>query len=623
MSYTPYNWQTGEIITAGKLNSMEQGISAAVATAEQIESTVEAMVGSPLVAATKAAMTDTSKVYVYTGSETGMTAGNWYYYNGSAWTSGGVYNSVAVETDATLSIEGDPADAKAAGHAIEILDSAIFGYADPSTSVFIMSKGAISGNGNDNDNAQYQASRRRTNFGPYAEGTTLTCDSAYTMAVYYYASASWRNFINNGAGYIGNNFVLPYVENATNIRVMLKKVNDQNFGDTEMPVITVTARYNKVDAIDEKIPGFLQLRDLPAGTDLDTLYQSGWYLTGYSNIFPNSPDNSAGQRIVRVYSAAESPNAYRIQEFYNQTTNKYYVRVRSGGASGTYTGWVQINKKAGSENTSVIEFNNTEILAGSSDNSGIDLTVMSYNVANYNNDTSTYISDAQIVAFKKLLSSTRPDIIGLQENAEYLDSASTKASHTYLFTPVFPHMYGPNSSSIASKITGHDVDILTFSNGRATRVIYFTINNKTLLFVSAHPVANQNGTGIASAETIAARSTQYDELMKWVHQEITLNRYGTTTPISCQNWDWCIIAGDMNSITATDRTNLADYVEARGFTMANGGWLGWIKTEKTGYAIDNIICSPDVIINSVEVLEALAGDLYSDHYPVVSHVTLL
>ena len=115
MSYTPKNWQTGEVITAAKLNNMESGISAAAATAEEIKATVETWVGSPLVASTKSAMTDTSKIYVYTGSETGMTAGNWYYYNGSAWTSGGVYNSVAVETDTTLSIAGKAADAAAVG----------------------------------------------------------------------------------------------------------------------------------------------------------------------------------------------------------------------------------------------------------------------------------------------------------------------------------------------------------------------------------------------------------------------------------------------------------------------------------------------------------------------------
>ena len=73
---------------------------------------LQASVGSPLVASTVSAMTDTTKIYVYTGSETGYTSGNWYYYNGSAWVSGGVYNAVAVQTDTTLSFSGMPADAK-------------------------------------------------------------------------------------------------------------------------------------------------------------------------------------------------------------------------------------------------------------------------------------------------------------------------------------------------------------------------------------------------------------------------------------------------------------------------------------------------------------------------------
>lgn len=74
-----------------------------------------ANVGAPLMAATAAAMTDTDRIYVYTGSETGYTAGNWYFYNGSAWTSGGVYNAVAVETDKTLSLPDVPADAAVTG----------------------------------------------------------------------------------------------------------------------------------------------------------------------------------------------------------------------------------------------------------------------------------------------------------------------------------------------------------------------------------------------------------------------------------------------------------------------------------------------------------------------------
>lgn len=81
--------------------------------------------GSPLVASTVAGMTDHEKVYVYVGSETGYTSGNWYYWNGSAWTSGGVYNSVAVQTDTTLTLSGVAADSKKVGDELSDLKSQI------------------------------------------------------------------------------------------------------------------------------------------------------------------------------------------------------------------------------------------------------------------------------------------------------------------------------------------------------------------------------------------------------------------------------------------------------------------------------------------------------------------
>lgn len=49
--------------------------------------------GSPLVANSTSGMNDTTKVYVNT------TDGNWYYYNGTTWVSGGVYQSTKLEDD--------------------------------------------------------------------------------------------------------------------------------------------------------------------------------------------------------------------------------------------------------------------------------------------------------------------------------------------------------------------------------------------------------------------------------------------------------------------------------------------------------------------------------------------
>ena len=88
---------------------------------------IKAAVGGPSVASHVGDMTDTSKVYVYTGSETGYTYGNWYYYNGSEWISGGVYNATAIDTDKTLSIEDMAADAGAIGEfGFSIVNGAIY-----------------------------------------------------------------------------------------------------------------------------------------------------------------------------------------------------------------------------------------------------------------------------------------------------------------------------------------------------------------------------------------------------------------------------------------------------------------------------------------------------------------
>lgn len=66
-------------------------------------------------APTAASMTNKEQIYVYTGTEDGYTFGNWYYWDGAAWTSGGAYNAIEVNTDRTLTEEGAPADAKATG----------------------------------------------------------------------------------------------------------------------------------------------------------------------------------------------------------------------------------------------------------------------------------------------------------------------------------------------------------------------------------------------------------------------------------------------------------------------------------------------------------------------------
>lgn len=88
-------------------------------------SAIMGQIGSPYIATTVAGMTDKTRVYVYQGSESGYTSGNWYYWNGSAWTSGGTYNSAAVDTDKTLTQSDKPADSAIVGKEIGSLKESI------------------------------------------------------------------------------------------------------------------------------------------------------------------------------------------------------------------------------------------------------------------------------------------------------------------------------------------------------------------------------------------------------------------------------------------------------------------------------------------------------------------
>ena len=94
-------------------------------------SAIMGQIGAPYIATTVAGMTDKTRVYVYQGSESGYTSGNWYYWNGSAWTSGGIYNSAAVNTDKTLTQSDKAADSAIVGQQIGSLKESLSNNISP------------------------------------------------------------------------------------------------------------------------------------------------------------------------------------------------------------------------------------------------------------------------------------------------------------------------------------------------------------------------------------------------------------------------------------------------------------------------------------------------------------
>lgn len=91
---------------------------------------LENSAGAVLVAKTRTAMTDTNKIYVYTGSTTTSggvtyTAGHWYFHDGSNWTDGGVFTHNMDAIDATLTQSNKGADAKVTGDRFTLFDTRV------------------------------------------------------------------------------------------------------------------------------------------------------------------------------------------------------------------------------------------------------------------------------------------------------------------------------------------------------------------------------------------------------------------------------------------------------------------------------------------------------------------
>lgn len=389
------------------------------------------------------------------------------------------------------------------------------------------------------------------------------------------------------------------------------------------------------------------------GTDLDTVLDQGNYRgdAGYWS-YTHIPDGITSIFLLQVYNGGGN---YRIQILTQYVDDKYiiYTRYRFG-ATPVWSNWskgfdgevfndivgktVSGYDSADFDSNSQVIKDTSNVFTGTTPNVGLKLRIMNYNVAHYTNDTQystlVFLPDEKRHNFKKMLSEIQPDFMCMEEDSSYIDGAenvsgslNTKPALDYLYKPVFPYAYGTDETFIRSKYAATDGgDTLQYQNsGRWLRYAVFTVgDNKKLLLVSTHPTPQYPGYDISTI--VAIRQAEFTQLFKWVYQEITLQSYATSEAVTCPAWDYCIICGDMNCSTDTDKSNLTTLAEARGFTMANGGWMNWMETCHDGQsanAIDDIMCSDNIIINGIVSYQSMYKSLYSDHYPFVADVVLL
>lgn len=101
-----------ETFNQSEINSMNSVLSSQILALSS---------GSPLVASSIAGMTDTTKIYVNT------TDGYWYYYDGSVWQQGGIYQATIQNYDTTLTTNNAVPNSKSVGDKINnIVDTENF-----------------------------------------------------------------------------------------------------------------------------------------------------------------------------------------------------------------------------------------------------------------------------------------------------------------------------------------------------------------------------------------------------------------------------------------------------------------------------------------------------------------
>ena len=113
-------------LSATNLNRIEKGIDDSVNgvnsnshSIAELQTRISQMSGGvpPTASSTSGMNPEVSPIYVNT------TDGNWYYYNGTAWTSGGTYGGAVTST--TFTEHGVPADDFAVGEALDGLDNRV------------------------------------------------------------------------------------------------------------------------------------------------------------------------------------------------------------------------------------------------------------------------------------------------------------------------------------------------------------------------------------------------------------------------------------------------------------------------------------------------------------------
>lgn len=216
-----------------KQKQLDKEIQNRQQTDDSLQSQIKSLAsGSPLVADSTDEMTDKKRVYVNTSD------GNWYYYNGSAWINGGVYQATAIDDGSILykHLNNKLTDTLNLKEKIINLEYVI---------------GSISGISTGNPGVSTNVTNRlRSNFYEFKNQITVILNTDYKIKIFEYNSCDEKNY-SRESNWLSKDISFDF-ETTKYYKFVLSRKDDKDIDISEgvnLSLSEITFNYEQTDII--------------------------------------------------------------------------------------------------------------------------------------------------------------------------------------------------------------------------------------------------------------------------------------------------------------------------------------------------------------------------------------
>lgn len=251
------------------------------------------------------------------------------------------------------------------------------------------------------------------------------------------------------------------------------------------------------------------------------------------------------------------------------------------------------------------------------------LKVIQYNAGKWNmgygHDDPHVTNPADKIAnYKEFFANEDPDFLFMQECTEYIDTGDTIGTDTTLFDPFFlSKSYFEKETAIKGQypISKTQFSYLHTSGDNPSWCVYGECD------IDGKKVAVVSGVLNVSAPDGINHSEQQIRALTKMTTETLQGGLG----FNLSNYDYVIVGMDTNCLSQDEADTVKAFMEGKGYTCANWGYLGVKDTYNLSAnmyrAIDNIFVKGNVRITNFSV-PSVYDALASDHFPVISEFRL-